>query len=449
MTPACVTAPIAAVLILVSATIPCLAQGGASTPPKAAPALRSLNVVTRNSGELSVRVLPSPDAKGVAQTPTVFNGPEGTVRVDVRAAGKHARIAVDDVKSGTTAIVALPAGDTVKINPVQFDHIRSVEVHVTHEGLPVKAASVTLQNAKQSRSVSIDSAMSGVAQFDDVPIGDATITVLYGNKHKEVRQTDLNAPEHGGPLHVTVTATNDVATVPLPNGAAASATPPPAGAPVAAPSVPGPGQPAPPAQSGWLAWLNELIGAVIVIGALYGMYHMAKTGRLAAILKGAGIEVQPQAPGSDAGTPWNPNPSPPPVVADPSLCPYCGQKKDATGGCACTIAGGGAAVATPHVQPQPRLIGSVGVYAGSIFALPAGGGAASIGREPTNAIALPNDNTVSRRHASLRAEGGAYALVDEGSANGVFVNGVRVAGSQPVNPGDEVQIGNTRFRFEI
>jgi pSer/pThr/pTyr-binding forkhead associated (FHA) protein len=39
-------------------------------------------------------------------------------------------------------------------------------------------------------------------------------------------------------------------------------------------------------------------------------------------------------------------------------------------------------------------------------------------------------------------------VTDLGSSNGVFVNGVRIGGSQPLRSGDEVQIGNTRFRFE-
>ena len=47
-----------------------------------------------------------------------------------------------------------------------------------------------------------------------------------------------------------------------------------------------------------------------------------------------------------------------------------------------------------------------------------------IGRAAENAVALPQDSAVSRRHASRR--GGRYTLRDEGSANGTFVNGMRV-----------------------
>ena len=103
----------------------------------------------------------------------------------------------------------------------------------------------------------------------------------------------------------------------------------------------------------------------------------------------------------------------------------------------------------PPVASQPRLIGTMGVYSGSIFPLNINGTGVTLGRETSNTIPLNNDTTVSRRHAAIRNESGAYVVSDEGSANGVFVNGVRISGAQPLRPGDEVQIGNTRFRFEM
>ena len=83
------------------------------------------------------------------------------------------------------------------------------------------------------------------------------------------------------------------------------------------------------------------------------------------------------------------------------------------------------------------------------IALDWNGSGVTLGREPTNTIALGNDTTVSRRHAAIRSESGEYVVSDEGSSNGVYVNGVKINGSQPLRPGDEIQIGNTRFRFEV
>ncbi|MGC8835081.1 MAG: FHA domain-containing protein, partial [Armatimonadota bacterium] len=55
--------------------------------------------------------------------------------------------------------------------------------------------------------------------------------------------------------------------------------------------------------------------------------------------------------------------------------------------------------------------------------------------------------TVSRRHAVIQRVGNSLVIVDEGSSNGTFVNGVRVT-SQQLNPGDEVRLGSSAFRLE-
>src|SRR6478672_3252082 len=57
---------------------------------------------------------------------------------------------------------------------------------------------------------------------------------------------------------------------------------------------------------------------------------------------------------------------------------------------------------------------------------------------------------ISRNHARLSfmgsgaSGGGGWQIVDEGSKNGVFVNGQRIAGSTAVKPGDALRIGDYR-----
>ncbi|MDK2973002.1 MAG: hypothetical protein PWP23_2757 [Candidatus Sumerlaeota bacterium] len=69
----------------------------------------------------------------------------------------------------------------------------------------------------------------------------------------------------------------------------------------------------------------------------------------------------------------------------------------------------------------------------------------SIGRARDNDIILEN-LSVSRNHARIRREGTQIVLVDLNSANGIFVNGVRVSRAELVD-GDIVSIGKHRLHF--
>jgi Protein of unknown function (DUF3662)/FHA domain len=58
-----------------------------------------------------------------------------------------------------------------------------------------------------------------------------------------------------------------------------------------------------------------------------------------------------------------------------------------------------------------------------------------------------DDPNVSRRHAEVRREDGAYWIVDLGSTNGVEVNGKRVERAR-LEPDDTIVVGTTEIRFE-
>ena len=171
------------------------------------------------------------------------------------------------------------------------------------------------------------------------------------------------------------------------------------------------------------------------------------------------------------------------------LCPFCGGAKDASGNCLCTpaqgsgfgVQGSGNANASfpanggftnfngqpaeypvgeagygsaPGYAPsfpfgaQPavgRLIGLEGATAGQVFTL--AGPNMTLGREEGRDIVVLGDSTVSRTHARLGNENGQFMVYDNNSANGTFVNGVRVQ-MQALAPGDVVQFGSSKFRFE-
>ena len=70
----------------------------------------------------------------------------------------------------------------------------------------------------------------------------------------------------------------------------------------------------------------------------------------------------------------------------------------------------------------------------------------SIGRDPTCNLVL-NDEKVSRRHARVEALPHGRALInDQGSSNGTFVNGARIASGVELEGGEDIRIGGTVFR---
>ena len=73
-----------------------------------------------------------------------------------------------------------------------------------------------------------------------------------------------------------------------------------------------------------------------------------------------------------------------------------------------------------------------------------------IGRRRGADVQLPHP-AVSGTHATVRAEGAGYALVDEDSTNGTRVNGSRIAPgrAKPLRAGDVLEIGGFVLRVEI
>jgi DNA-binding CsgD family transcriptional regulator len=72
-----------------------------------------------------------------------------------------------------------------------------------------------------------------------------------------------------------------------------------------------------------------------------------------------------------------------------------------------------------------------------------------LGRDATTAdLALHWDPTVSRVHAILQREAGAWTVVDDGlSSNGTCVNGVRLTGRRRLLDGDVLECGKVALLF--
>ena len=70
-------------------------------------------------------------------------------------------------------------------------------------------------------------------------------------------------------------------------------------------------------------------------------------------------------------------------------------------------------------------------------------GSIEIGRAPDNDGIKVDDIGLSRRHCSIREDGGRLVVEDLGSRNGTFVNGERIV-RRVLKPGDEIEIGESR-----
>lgn len=91
-------------------------------------------------------------------------------------------------------------------------------------------------------------------------------------------------------------------------------------------------------------------------------------------------------------------------------------------------------VASPRGEPQP----------GYAFPLDA---VTTVGRDVNNGIVV-DDPFASSEHAVLTYRGHTWYVEDLGSTNGTFVNGVQLSGIGPLGFGDELQVGEVRFRLD-
>ncbi|MGB9876469.1 MAG: FHA domain-containing protein [bacterium] len=190
-------------------------------------------------------------------------------------------------------------------------------------------------------------------------------------------------------------------------------------------------KPAP--RKGISPFTGVFFSLVIIVIILYVVFLL---------LKRRGFDIIGMLKG-EVRQPSTVEPSPPTIPASPDICPYCGQRKDpVTGACACTPT----ATPSPSLAPsgQAKLIGYEGAVVGQVFPI---GKETTIGRGEDRDIVVP-DSAVSRRHCKIVLEEDGYYIVDEGSTNGTFVGGMRVAREKLKN-GDIIQIGESKFRFEL
>jgi pSer/pThr/pTyr-binding forkhead associated (FHA) protein len=98
-------------------------------------------------------------------------------------------------------------------------------------------------------------------------------------------------------------------------------------------------------------------------------------------------------------------------------------------------------------EPRLRLVGVLTPVVGVItepFTIT--GAEFILGRERSAAACIP-DESVSRQHAKITRREDVFTLIDMGSINGTFVDGVPVV-SCTLRDGDAIQIGHNLFYFD-
>ncbi len=377
------------------------------------------------------------DIKGQAVTTTPKSFKDKKVTADVPlvkdAVPRGTMLYVLDAKTGNEAVrpVEGKGALSVDLKKSDFDRVRRVVVSVTgaQSGNPAAAGIVKLTDSgKKSQERVLDPAAGGSVEFADVAEGTASVTVLYGDNKKSSQDVDITIEreERVLKLDIPIAGTIDTLAPARPSG-----------------KSDGPDASDGPGKTGremkGVDYLTGLVGAVLLIGIIYlGVRSMSNKGAGAkSLLKKLGVEVQEEQPIFEPGKPQ------PAQQADPTICPFCGRKKDASGACACSVVG--TAASAVSAASGPRLIAVQGPKMGEIYDL--GAGSLTIGREASNTVAFTDDSAVSRRHARISSENSGFTIYDEGSSNGTFVNGVKVT-EQALNSGDEIQIGTTRLRFE-
>lgn len=73
----------------------------------------------------------------------------------------------------------------------------------------------------------------------------------------------------------------------------------------------------------------------------------------------------------------------------------------------------------------------------------------TLGRDPSNDIALPKDSGLSQQHARFDLREGRLAVVDLKSRNGTWVNGKRITTPVFLKHADRILVGGTVFRLRV
>ncbi len=407
-----------------------------------------LNVTSPKKGEF-IYWMEYTDTTGKSQLTVPQSASRESFKIDLAPVAEGENLSegylkVLDPRSGNVApkkLASLEGKTDLKLKEADFTLVRTVSVVLIPSGGEpderIASAVVTLMDGNSDEYTSIvDPTMEGTAVFHDVAGGAVSVQVGYDDSKKMILDFSI-------PLDRKTQVYTEELTIPSKAKTVKASTTGP-GEAKSSYSSSSDAESKKGSSSVWLQYVISFALLFIVVGVAFAIWKSMGARSLEESLRKMGVQF-PQdaegagAPATDAG----------PQV-DPNICQFCGQHKDANGACACSVdAPLSGATPTPSTGALgvPRLVGTLGTYSGRIFEI--AGAEATIGRDTGNTIPLPDDHTTSRRHARIVNENGVLSIVDEGSSNGTFVNGGKIAGKHALSAGDEIQLGSTKFRFEM
>ena len=97
-------------------------------------------------------------------------------------------------------------------------------------------------------------------------------------------------------------------------------------------------------------------------------------------------------------------------------------------------------------SPQAEITVFSPLHPPETVALPTG--LTTIGRASECTVPI-RDRYLSRRHAEIVPVSGDWILKDCGSANGTYLNGVRVESQKVLNSGDRIRLGDSEIVFQM
>jgi hypothetical protein len=328
-----------------------------------------------------------------------------------------------------------------------YTMIGRVVVRVESKGQPVASAEIIVSGLGLMLENLISPGDKGELSFFAIHPGQLTLTVKYkiaGKEADPIKQSfDLAMKRDKADPTLIVSIPDAVDVVPSSAPVATpvpGASPAPAGGPVAAPpGAPAPGAAPAPAGGGG-SWFGQAITIILVLGFILGggyflMQAMKKNGTTVQDkLRQLGVDI-PQPVGTT---------NPIDAVAPAPIAPAPPQKIMLGDSTPDPIALSAAPVSAPISMSSG--VPTLRMANGDAFELPEG--ETVVGRDLGLGLSLVNESTVSRRHASVTRAGTNVRVIDHGSSNGTFVNGVKVVGEATLHPGDSVQFGAVQCRYE-